>query len=211
MRNEGSEQLIKTKDSEGGLETEPSFLTPRSELELQDSPFFLPIPEATSAFVRIPVTKMLCNSSVTLSTAELRCAAPGSKGLAPTVVIQPFAGSNPDIPIPIPTAQHFMFPCRYEKHVLILGEISSVKWKGGRERFIMEHNYLAVHWRAAWHGLSSQTALPPLIAVLIAGAVLAFISWAASHSARTQMIKWPSQLPPLPIKRLQGACEIKEG
>lgn len=87
----------------------------------------------------------------------------------------------------------------------------SVKPTGGREGFIMEQNYLAVHWGAAWHGLSSQTALPPLIAVLIAGAVLAFISQAASHSAQTQMIKWPSQLPPLPIKRLQGACEIKEG
>lgn len=167
-------------------------------------PVSFPIPKATSAFVRIPVTKLLCNSSVTLGTAELPWTAPGSKGL-----VQPFVGSNPDIPIP--TAQKSTFPSRHEQRVLIPGETRLCKTNGGRERFIMEHNYLAVHWRAAWHGLSLQTALPPLIAVLIAGAVLAFISRAASHSAWTQMIKWPSQLPPLPIKRLQGACEIKEG
>lgn len=70
------------------------------------------------------------NSSITLSTAELLCTAPGSKSLAPTMVIQPLAGSSPDFPIP--TAQHFMFPCRYEQRVSIPGELRLCKTNRGK-------------------------------------------------------------------------------
>lgn len=101
---------------------------PDQGLNYKTPPIFFPLPKAT--FVRIPVPKLLCNCSVTLSTAELLCTAPGSKDLVPPVVIQPFAGSNPDIPIP--TAQPFTFPCRYEQRVLIPGEIRPCKTNRGK-------------------------------------------------------------------------------
>lgn len=75
----------------------------------------------------------------------------------------------------------------------------------------MARNHLAVLCKVAWHSLPLQPALSALTVIPMAGAVLTFISRAALHSAQSQMIKWPSQLPPLPIKRQQEACEIKEG
>lgn len=96
MGNEGSERLIKTEDSEGGLETEPGFLRPRSGLELQAPLFFKsprqPLP--LSASQSDGITKLLLNSSVIPSTIEPLCTAPGSKGLAPSVVIHPHSESS---------------------------------------------------------------------------------------------------------------------
>lgn len=111
-------------------------------------PVSFPIPKATSAFVRIPVTKLLCNSSVALSTAEL----PWTE---PRVWFSPLQDQT--LTPPSPQLSISTFPFRYEQRVLIPGELRLCKTNRGRERFIMEHNYLAVHWRAAWAVLADST------------------------------------------------------
>lgn len=196
------EWLMKTKDSEGGLEAEPGLLRPRSGLDLQ-APLFFPVLKATCAFV--PQSCCVNSSAIPSAVQLLRTAQ------HPRVQPQPRSSQDPTLTSPFRKLSISRSLADPNNMSQFKGRSGSVKWTGGRARFIMEHNYLAVHWQAPWHSLPLQTALPPLIAIPIAGAVMTFISRAALHSARTQMIKWPSQLPPLPIKRLQEACEIKKG
>lgn len=202
MGNKGSEWLMKTKDSEGGLEAEPGFLRPRSGPDLQ-APLFFPVLKATCAFV----TQSCCVTPLRHRALLNSCA----QHQHPRVQPLPRSLQYPTLTSPFQKLSISRSLADPNNMSQFKGRSGSVKRTGGRARFIMGHNYLAVHWQAPWHSLPLQTALPPLIAIPIAGAVMTFISRAALHSARTQMIKWPSQLPPLPIKRLQEACEIKKG
>lgn len=134
MENEGGERQIKSENSKGGLETEPDFLRPRAKLVLQ-APlgFFSPqdnlcLCQDLSHYAAAQLLYFLC--SVTLSTAELPCTAPACKGSAPIMVIQPLAGSKPDMPIL--KAQPSTCPCRYARHVLIQGKIGLSRTNRGK-------------------------------------------------------------------------------